>query len=319
VVALKRVINLKQGKRKMDLREIKFGIEIETVKQSRDIIAWAIHSVVGGTVSHVGEPSCYDPWEVKDIRGRRWKVMADSSLSNVPFNLRAEVVSPVLRYDDIEQMQEVVRAVKRCGAKISRQCGIHIHIDAAPFDGRRLGNLAKIVYKQEPLILHALGIRQNRLQRYTRPVSDNLIQQIEAKKPKTKEELNPIWYGYENRRPYHYDSSRYAGLNFHNIFYGQTVEFRWFEGTLHAGKIKAYIQFCLALAAKAINAKSASSRKREFRAESAKYDFRVFLLHLGLIGEEFKTARQHLMANMPGNAAWKNGIATQTQTTGESA
>jgi Putative amidoligase enzyme. len=26
------------------------------------------------------------------------------------------------------------------------QCGIHIHIDAAPFDGRHLGNLAKIIY-----------------------------------------------------------------------------------------------------------------------------------------------------------------------------
>ncbi|MFI4912341.1 MAG: amidoligase family protein [Sedimentisphaeraceae bacterium JB056] len=290
----------------MDLRDIKFGIEIETVKQSRERIAWAIHSIVGGTVSYVGEPSCYDPWEVKDISGRRWKVMADSSLSNVPFNLRAEVVSPVLSYEDLEQLQEVVRAVRRCGAKINRQCGIHIHIDASHFDGRRLGNLAKIVYKQEPLILHALGIRQNRLQRYTKPVSDNLIRQIESSRPRTKDELNRIWYGYENNRPHHYDSSRYHGVNLHNVWYRGTVEFRWFEGTLHAGKIKAYIQFCLALAAKAINARSASSRKREFSAESAKYDFRVFLLHLGLIGAEFKTARMHLMKNMPGSAAWKN-------------
>ncbi len=303
----------------MDLRELRFGIEIETVKQTRDKVAWAIHSVVGGTVSHAGEPACYDPWEVSDIRGRKWKVMSDASLSDVPFNLRAEVVSPVLTYEDIEQMQEVVRAVKRCGAKISTQCGIHIHIESAPFDGQKLANLAKIVYKQEPLILHALGIRQNRLERYTRPISESFIQQIEAKKPKTKADLNPIWYGYENRNPQHYDSSRYAGLNLHSSFFGQTVEFRWFEATLHAGKIKAYIQFCLALAAKALNARSASSKKREFRAESAKYDFRVFLLHLGLIGDEFKTAREHLMKNMPGSAAWKNGSRNETQQIGETA
>ena len=74
--------------------------------------------------------------------------------------------------NDLEQLQEVVRAIRRAGGKINRQCGIHIHIDAEPFDGRKLGNLAKVVYKQEPLILHALGINRERLRRYTRPVSD---------------------------------------------------------------------------------------------------------------------------------------------------
>ena len=52
---------------------------------------------------------------------------------------------------------------------------------------------------------------------------------------------------------------------------------------------------------------SAKSQLLSFDPQSAKYDFRVFLLHLGLIGDEFKTARKHLMANMPGDAAFKNG------------
>ncbi|MFY9193021.1 MAG: amidoligase family protein, partial [Tenuifilaceae bacterium] len=60
-------------------------------------------------------------------------------------------------------LQEAVRAIRRAGGKINSQCGIHIHIDAAPFDGRHLGNLAKIIYKQEPLILHALDISRDRL------------------------------------------------------------------------------------------------------------------------------------------------------------
>lgn len=243
----------------MNLKEIHYGIEIETVKRTREQIAWAIHSVVGGTVRHVSIPSSYDPWEVEDLRGRVWKVVGDASLTSVPAHLRAEVVSPVLGYDDIPQLQEVVRAIRRAGGNINSQCGIHIHIDAAPFDGRHLGNLAKIIYKQEPLILHALGI------------------------------------------------SRDHGVNLHNVWYRGTVEFRWFEATLHAGRIKAYLQFCLAVAAKALNGRAASSRKRDFDPQSAKYDFRVFLLHLGLIGDEFKTARKHLMANMPGDAAFKNG------------
>lgn len=291
----------------MDLRELRYGIEIETVKRTREQIAWAIHSVVGGHVRHIRQPASYDPWEVEDLRGRKWKVVNDASLTNVPSHLRAELVSPVLTYDDLEQLQEVVRAIRKAGGKINSQCGIHIHIDAEPFDGRKLGNLAKVVYKQEPLILHALGINSDRLRRYTRPVSDELIRNIERQRPKTKAQLNRIWYGYHNNQPQHYDNTRYHGVNLHNVWYRGTVEFRWFEATLHAGKIKAYLQFCLGIAAKALNGRAASSRKRDFDPQSAKYDFRVFLLHLGLIGDEFKTARLHLIKNMPGDAAFKKG------------
>ena len=65
----------------MDLRELRYGIEIETVKRTQEQIAWAIHSVVGGHVRHIGAPSCYDPWEVEDLRGRKWKVVNDASLT----------------------------------------------------------------------------------------------------------------------------------------------------------------------------------------------------------------------------------------------
>jgi len=68
--------------------------------------------------------------------------------------------------------------------------------------------------------------------------------------PRTKDQLNRIWYGYQNRRPQHFDSTRYYGVNLHNVWYRGTVEFRWFEGTRHAGEVKAYIQLVLAIAAK---------------------------------------------------------------------
>jgi len=141
----------------MDLREINFGVEIETVKRTRERVARAIHSVVGGEVRHTGRPASFDPWEVVDDQGRTWKVVSDGSLINVPGHLRAEVVSPVLAYADIPTLQEVIRAVRRSGARVDEKCGIHVHVDATPFDGRTLGNLAKIIYKQEPLILTALA------------------------------------------------------------------------------------------------------------------------------------------------------------------
>jgi hypothetical protein len=69
--------------------------------------------------------------------------------------------------------------------------------------------------------------------------------------------------------------------------------------------VKAYLQLVLAMAAKALTSKAASSKRREFNIATAKYDFRVFLLGLGLIGDEFKTARLHLTKRLAGSASWK--------------
>ena len=290
----------------MDFRELRFGLEVETIGRSREVVAKAIHSVVGGTVRYIGGGT-YDPWEVTDSDGRIWKVMADASLTNVPPELRAEVVSPILEYADIEKLQEVVRAVRACGSRVDELCAIHAHIDGSAFDGRTLGNLAKIVYKQEPLILEALGVSQERLRRYTRPVSPELIAKIERERPRTREEMNRIWYGYHNTAPVRYDATRYSGVSFHSLFLRGSIEVRWFDATLHAGKVKAYIQFVLALAAKALNARAASSKKRSFDPASARYDFRVFLNRIGFIGDEFKTARKHLLERMTGDSAFKRG------------
>ena len=41
--------------------------------------------------------------------------------------------------------------------------------------------------------------------------------------------------------------------------------------------------------------------------------FRVWLLRLGLIGDEFKTARHHLLKNLDGNIAWKDPAQAEAQ------
>lgn len=291
----------------MKLQELRFGVEIETVKRERETVARAIQSVVGGEVSHVGGSSSYDPWEVRDDKNRVWNVVADSSLGNVAAHLRAEIVTPVLCYEDIDDLQEVVRAVRRCGAQVDDKCGLHIHVGTEEFGGKALTNLAKTFYKYEPLIIAALGVSEQRMRQYTKPLSDEFIARLGKLRTRTRDQVNKAWYGHLNDHPTRYCSSRYVTLNLNSVFYRGTVEFRMFEATLHAGKVKAAIQFVLALCAKAMNSRGASSRKREFDPQSAKFDFRVFLIHLGLIGDEFKTARTHLLSAMPGDAAFKRG------------
>lgn len=299
----------------MMMKTLNFGIEIETSRCSRERLANAVRSVVGGEVRAEGSR-----WYVIAADGRHWNVVSDASISG---NESGEIVSPILTYADIETLQHIIRAVRTAGAISDAQhrCGIHIHIGAENFTPMQVANLVKLVHKQERLIEHALEIEPSRLAHYCRPIDPEFLRRLEATRPQTKEQLSAAWYGRTRTYTNRYDSSRYAGINLNSYFYRSTIEFRVFNGTLHAGQVKAYLQFVLALSAKALTAKTASSKRREFNAATAKYDFRTFLLHLGLIGDEFKTARYHLMKNLAGSAAWKGerrdrrAAATPTATT----
>jgi len=297
-------------KQVVDFKSLRFGVEVECTGQTRERVAQAIQSVVGGEVRHVGTPACYDPYEVTDASGRIWRVVADSSLTDVSSHLRAEVVSPILTYGDIPEFQEVIRAVRKCGAKSSPKAGVHIHLDCSQFDGKSLINLAKLYAKQEALILKAFGVSEERMNRYAKPMNPAFIQRIEKCRKREVSEINKLWYGYQKANPQRYDPERYAAVNFTSYLIRGSVEFRLFQfptEKLHAGMLRAWIVFVLALGARALNCKGTSSRRREFDPESARYDFRVFLLHLGLIGDEFKSPRAHLLHLMPGDAAWKHG------------
>ena len=54
-------------------------------------------------------------------------------------------------------------------------------------------------------------------------------------------------------------------------------------------------------------------QKKNLRPAIEKYTFRTWLLRLGLNGEEFATARQHLLANLPGCIAWKDPAQAEAQ------
>lgn len=176
----------------VDFKTLRFGIEIESTGATRSEVARAIVSVVGGEVHHVGSPAAYDPYEVRDSRGRIWRVVADSSLSDAPPEKRAEVVSPILSYTDLPELQEVVRAVRQAGAKSSRQAGVHVHLDCSEFDGRSLINLAKLYHKQEALILKAFGVSESRMSRYAKPMDPEFIARIEKCKKRDASEINRL-------------------------------------------------------------------------------------------------------------------------------
>jgi hypothetical protein len=125
----------------------------------------------------------------------------------------------------------------------------------------------------------------------------------------TMNAINTAWFGTFTPHPYHYESHRYHALNLNNLWNDKrTIEYRFFNGSTHAGEVKTAVQLAILIALRAKSAKASSARNpRPYNEASAKYDLRVFLLRLGANGDLFKTMRFHLCKNLPGSAAWKDG------------
>lgn len=296
------------------MKNLTFGIEIELTGINREAAAKAVAEHFGTSAHYIG--GGYDKWEAKDNQGRSWTVMNDSSISpetkrqgrKVVADLkhRVELVSPICTYSDIETVQEVTRALRRAGAFANKSCGIHLHIGKERFTAKTLRNLVNIMASKEDLIYQALQVDEQRERRYCQKVNQSFLEELNRQKPAELDELADLWYkGYNDRRSSKYHPSRYHGANLHAVFHGPTIEYRFFNSTTHAGKVKAYIQFCLAISHQALSQKSASAKKTQ--TTNPKYTFRTWLLRLGLIGKEFETARLHLLKNLEGDSAFRNG------------
>ena len=229
------------------------------------------------------------------------------------------MVTPILTYKDMETLQELIRRLRKAGAKsdATRGCGVHIHIGANGHTAQTLRNLANIMASHESLLASALNLDRNRMSRYCRTVSKDFLVELNRKKPKTMAELADTWYGSQHAnygRDQHYNDSRYHMLNLHATFTKGTIEFRLFQfdapangkqNGLHAGQLKSYIQLCLALSQLAKQVKTASSNPQQ--TENPKYAMRTWLLRLGFIGDEFKTARELYTKRLEGDTAFRNG------------
>lgn len=296
----------------MDMREQKFGVEIEMTGITRQRAAEVLAEYLS-SFSHY-EGGGYSTYSVMDSDNRKWKLVSDASIQCqkkvgnrkeiADREYSVELVSPICRYEDMDKIQEMIRALREAGAFCNKSCGIHIHINAAPFEAYQLRNLVNIVAAKEDMVYRALQVDEQRERRYCKKIDTDFLERLNREKPKTRSQLQNLWYGGSDGSHQHYHDSRYHCLNLHSVFQKGTIEFRAFNGALHAGKLKAYVQFCMAITAQAYNQRSASPIKTV--SENEKYTFRVWLLRLGLIGDEFKTARKHLLDHLEGNIAWKS-------------
>ncbi len=298
-----------------------FGVEVEMTGISRRQAADALAEYFGTTPQYLG--TYYDTWGVTDPEGKMWKLMSDGSIrperktaegytSNFPRSMgsrdyQVEMVTPKLTYAELPKLQECVRRVRKAGAKVNGSCGIHVHVDASNHNRQSLKNLIGIMYSKEDILFKALQVSESRAERWCQKVREPMLRQarqLSSDETKDLTQLEQVWYEGHVENDEHYNWTRYHALNLHSVFYRGTVEWRCFNATLHAGKIAAYVNLCLAISAQAIAQRSTVMRKTH--SENELFTFRVWLVRLGLNGEEFKHTRDHLLAHLEGDRAWRH-------------
>ena len=312
-------MNDKIAKQIEEMKKQTIGVEVEMNSITRQKAAQVAAEFFGnGRYEYTAGRNGYETWSAWDGEGREWKMQKDVSIAG-PDSQKCELVTPILTYGDIETLQELIRRLRKAGAKsdYTRGCGVHIHIGAKGHTPHTLRNLANIMASHESLLKDALALDEYRVGRYCRPVDENFLKEVNKKKPKTMAKLADIWYTSQGEgygRGQHYNGSRYHMLNLHATFTKGTVEFRLFQfdapadgklNGLHAGQLKSYIQLCLALSQMAKEVRSASAKPQQ--NENPKYAMRTWLLRLGFIGEEFATARDILTRRLSGDAAFRSG------------
>ena len=281
------------------MKEQTIGVEVEMNNITRKASAKLAAEFFGTNRSeYTAHRNGYETYSAWDAQGREWKFQRDCSISG-PDSEKCELVTPILHYEDI------------------RGCGVHIHIGAAGHTPQSLRNLANLMASHETLIAEAIKVDSSRMNRYCRTVNPNFLQQLNKKKPTTMAQLADIWYGAQGcdyGRTHHYNDSRYHMLNLHATFTKGTIEFRLFQfdkpaggkqNGLHAGKLKSYIQLCLAMSQMAKDLRSASPKEQQ--KENKKFAMRTWLMRMGFIGDEFATARETLTQNLSGDNAFRFG------------
>jgi hypothetical protein len=248
------------------MKTLRFGIEIEFAAGSSGLYGTGCRNAVAqrlaekfGVSDTAGEYDRYGSWGAcptwRDAAGRKWKCVSDGSTG-----VSGELVSPILTLEDLPMVQEMVREMYSMGVRSSGalNCGIHIHLDK-PENPAHLRSFVRLVNHYEDVVLNGLNITPRRTG-WCRPLDSKFVETVEKLTAAPSDsELRAAWRNAV--------SGRYHGVNLAPMYGGGgmhahgTAELRWFDGTLHAGKVKSYVMLALGLMAKSLTAKQVSGKR----------------------------------------------------------
>ena len=170
-------MNAKTEQQIANLKTQTIGVEIEMNHITRKNAAKLAADFFGtGRYEDTAHRNGYYTWSAWDAEGREWKFQRDVSIAGADSE-KCELVTPILHYEDIEILQELVRRLRKAGA-ISHAgvgAGVHIHIGANGHTPQTLRNLANIMASHESLLAEALKLDTNRMRHYCRTIDPNFL------------------------------------------------------------------------------------------------------------------------------------------------
>lgn len=161
----------------------------------------------------------------------------------------------------VKQLQDIEEALVYGKARLNRNCGLHVHVDARDLSWDEVANVAETYTRCEDF-LFGLVAPSRVTNKFCRPVASKLatalnqyrrtIQGQYAEQPGEpntwKKRFLEAMYGSlgsaRDLRREKYVDARYWAFNIHTWMYRKTLEFRHHHGTLQASKIINWAMLC---------------------------------------------------------------------------
>ena len=300
------------------IMEQKFAIEMEMTGGTRERAAELLAAQFGTEAVHVG--GTYDRWTVQDRTGQEWRLEKDLMVRPQRWFVNQYVrtrereygmklTTPLLPCGELATVQDTFRLFSGAAFTANASCNLSVHIDAENHNQQSLKNLVGIMFSKEDLLYRAMQVDDARAETYCKKVREPMLAQLRAlpaAETKDLTALENIWYeGDKADAQNPLSRTRKHALNLHSVFLRNTVEWRFFRATFQPELVTAYVHLCLAMSAQAINQRSATMKRTV--SENDQFTLRVWLVRMGLNGDEFKETRKLLLANVEGDKAWRNG------------
>ncbi len=198
------------------------GIEWEVASQGSQIAEMLYDASLSRTCDihdyHCGCDHCASP--------QVWSFQTDGSLPEEGVELRSCPVQ-IDQLDSVLQVAQVEQTLRDTKARITKRCGLHVHVEASDLSARQLDVLNDLFVELQPALYRiAVGTFDcHRGPEYCCPISK-------------KEKYTLVSHPASNRR--YYDRAKYFGLNLGVVPNLGTVEFRLWNSTRDAWRTRMF-------------------------------------------------------------------------------
>ena len=187
-----------------------FGVEIEMTGITREEAAKVIASHYNTHTTYLG--TYYNTYGAIDTKGRSWKAMSDSSIRTERKSngtkvsaggaYSCEVVTPILQYEDMEDLQQIIRELVKAGALVNDSCGIHVHVDGARHTPESLTRLLNFATGRQDLFYEALQIG-DRGNRWCQKIDKSLLNAMKKGGKESRSAAERVWLRCRHHRLLH--------------------------------------------------------------------------------------------------------------------